>query len=222
MRHALNAAFRRLPTWPVWVVGALPAFWLTFQLFTGGLGADPVAVFERRTGLWGLRFLLAALVVTPLLQLFGLNLVRFRRALGVLGFCYIALHLLAWVVLDKELWWQEILRDLVKRPFITVGIIALILLVPLAVTSTDSAIRRLGARRWQRLHRLAYPATILGALHYVLVVKGWPIEPLLYLTAAVGLVLIRVIRPWVRRAPVAAQAGASTNRIAKAGPSARL
>lgn len=197
MVAAINGALRRLPTWPVWVLGFVPAAWLTWQLFNGGLGVDPVAAYERELGLLGLQFLLASLCVTPLQRLAGINLIRFRRALGVIAFVHVMLHLLVWVVLDKQFWWAEMGRDLVKRPFILVGMLAFLLMVPLAATSTDGAIRRMGAAAWRRLHRLAWPAAILGAAHYVLVVKSWPIEPILYLLAAVGLVAIRLL--WRRR-----------------------
>lgn len=198
MVAAINGALRRLPTWPVWVLGFVPAAWLTWQLFTGGLGVDPVAAYERELGLLGLQFLLASLCVTPLQRLAGINLIRFRRALGVIAFVHVLLHLLVWVVLDKQFWWAEMGRDLLERPFITVGMLAFALMVPLAATSTDGAIRRMGAAAWRRLHRLAWPAAILGAAHYLLVVKSWPIEPILYLAAAVGLVALRL--GWARRA----------------------
>jgi len=206
MAARLNAILRRLPTWPVWVLGLLPAVWLTWRLFTGGLGVDPVAVYERELGLLALQFLLASLCVTPILRLSGVNLIRFRRALGLLGFGHAALHLLVWVVLDKQFFWAEMGKDILKRPFITVGMVAFALLVPLALTSTDGAIRRLGAAGWRRLHRLAWPATILGAVHYLLVVKSWPIEPILYLAAALGLVGVRIV--WLRRG--ATRPGAAT------------
>lgn len=193
MLAALNTALRRLPTWPVWLGGFLPGVWLTWLLLTGGLGVDPVATYEREVGLLGLQFLIGGLCLTPLQRLTGINLIRFRRALGVLGFGYVVVHLLVWVALDKQFWWAEMGRDIVRRPFITVGMLAFLLLVPLAVTSTDGAIRRMGAAAWRRLHLLTYPAVILGAVHYLLVVKSWPIEPILYLLAAVGLVAIRLL-----------------------------
>ncbi len=196
--QAVNGLLRRLPTWPVWLAGTLPGVWLTWLLLTGGLGVDPVATYEREVGLIGLQFLLASLCVTPLMRLAGINLIRFRRALGVLGFAYVALHLLVWVVLDKQFWWAEMGRDIVRRPFITVGMLAFLLLLPLALTSTDGAISRMGAAAWRRLHLLAYPAVVLGAAHYLLVVKSWPLEPILYLGAALGLVAIRL--HWRRRA----------------------
>jgi methionine sulfoxide reductase heme-binding subunit len=193
----INRALRRVPTWPLWGLGFVPAIWLTWLLFTGGLGVDPVAVYERELGLIALQFLLAGLCVTPLLRFTGINLIRFRRALGVTGFAYAGLHLLVWVVLDKQFFWAEMAKDLLKRPFIMVGMAAFLLLVPLALTSTDGAIRRIGAAGWRRLHLLTYPAAILGASHYLLVVKSWPMEPILYLCAAVGLVLLRL--GWLRR-----------------------
>lgn len=201
----INRALRRVPTWPVWVLGFVPAVWLTWLLFTGGLGVDPVAVYERELGLIALQFLLAGLCVTPLMRLTGVNLIRFRRALGVTGFAYAALHLLVWVVLDKQFFWTEMGKDLLKRPFIMVGMAAFVLLVPLAVTSTNGSIRRLGAAGWRRLHLLTYPAAILGAVHYLLVVKSWPIEPILYLAGAISLVALRLT--WLRRQKAAPAPG---------------
>jgi methionine sulfoxide reductase heme-binding subunit len=195
----INSALRRVPTWPVWIAGFIPAVWLTWALFTGGLGVDPVAVYERELGLIALQFLLAGLCVTPLMRFTGVNLMRFRRALGVVGFAYAALHLLVWVVLDKQFFWAEMGKDLVKRPFIMVGMAAFLCLVPLALTSTNGAIRRMGAAAWRRLHLLTYPAAILGAAHYLLVVKSWPIEPILYLAAALGLVAVRFTWQWRAR-----------------------
>lgn len=200
MAAGLNRALRRLPTWPVWILGFVPAAWLTWLLFTGGLGVDPVKLYERELGLWALKFLLAGLCVSPLLRFTGVNLNRFRRALGVTGFAYAVLHLLVWVVLDKQFHWAEMGRDLLRRPYITVGMAAFALLVPLALTSTDGALRRMGAAAWRRLHLLAYPAAILGAAHYLLLVRAWPVEPILYLAGAIGLVLLRVGRTRRRRA----------------------
>jgi len=195
---AVNRALRGVPTWPVWVAGFLPAAWLTWLLFTGGLGADPVKTYERELGLIALQFLLAGLLITPLMRLSGVNMIRFRRALGVTGFAYAALHLLVWVILDKQFWWAEMGRDLVRRPYILVGMLAFLLLVPLAVTSTDGWLRRMGAAAWRRLHLLAYPAAILGAGHYLMLSRTWATEPILYLAAAVGLVGLRALWLWRR------------------------
>ncbi len=189
--QAINALARRVPTGVVWAAGALPLVWVVWAAASNQLGPDPVKAIELRLGLWGLQFLLASLCITPLRRV-GLNLIRYRRALGVLAFLYIALHFLAWVVLDMGLRWDEVLRDLWKRPYIMLGMVGLLAMLPLALTSTDRAIRRLGAARWRALHRLAYLAAMAGALHFVILVKGWPAEPLLYAAAIAGLLLLRL------------------------------
>ncbi|MFN4156761.1 MAG: protein-methionine-sulfoxide reductase heme-binding subunit MsrQ [Paracoccaceae bacterium] len=194
----INALARRVPTWVVWGGAAVPFVWLVWAAATNQLGADPVKAIELRLGLWGLQFLLASLCITPLRR-GGLNLLRFRRALGVMAFFYIAMHFLAWVVLDMGLRWDEILRDLYKRPYVILGMVGLLAMIPLAVTSTNAAIRRLGAARWRRLHRLAYVAAVAGAAHFVILVKGWPPEPLLYAAAVGALLLLRLRLPLLGR-----------------------
>ncbi len=195
----INSFARRVPTGVVWAAAALPFVWLVWAAATNQLGADPVKAIELQLGLWGLQFLLASLCITPLRRL-GLNLIRFRRALGVMAFFYIAMHFMAWVVLDMGLRWDEILRDLYKRPYIILGMIGLVAMIPLAVTSTNAAIRRLGPARWRRLHQLAYVAAVAGATHFVILVKGWPTEPLLYAAAVGALLLLRLRVPKVSRA----------------------
>ena len=195
----INSFARRVPTGVVWAASGLPFVWLVWAAATNQLGADPVKAIELQLGLWGLQFLLASLCITPLRRL-GLNLIRFRRALGVMAFFYIAMHFLAWVVLDMGLRWDEILRDLYKRPYIILGMIGLLAMIPLAVTSTNAAIRRLGPARWRRLHQLAYVAAVAGAAHFVILVKGWPPEPLLYAAAVGALLLLRLRVPKVSRA----------------------
>jgi len=195
---AFNAGLRRVPTWPVYVLGAAPGLWLFWLALENRLGADPLKALEHQLGMWGLQLLLVTLCVTPLRRLTGLSLLRFRRALGLLAFGYVVAHMLVWLVLDIQLDWDEALKSILKRPYITIGMIGFAALVPLALTSTDRAIRRLGAQRWARLHRLAYVAVIAGAIHYLLLVKAWPIEPILYVLGAAGLVLWRL---WPRRRP---------------------
>jgi sulfoxide reductase heme-binding subunit YedZ len=193
-----NAPLRRLPVWAVYLIGLLPAPWLFWLAVTGELGPDPAKALEHRYGELALQLLVATLAVTPLRRWTGLSLLRFRRALGLLAFAYVCLHLAVWLVLDVQGLvpaWAEI----VKRPFITLGMAAFLLLLPLALTSNDSALRRLGPLAWRRLHLLAYPATLTGALHYLLLVKSWPIEPVLYLAAILGLLALRL--PGRRRAP---------------------
>lgn len=186
----LNALARRLPVPAVWGLGLLPLAWLVWLAVTDGLGADPVAVLERSLGERALQFLIATLCVSPLRRV-GLNLLRFRRALGLLAFTYACLHLAVWLGLDMALRWSEIGRDLVKRPYIILGMIAFLSMLPLALTSTDSAIRRMGGAAWRRLHRLVYLAALAAAAHYVLLVKAWPTEPLVYAGVVFALLALR-------------------------------
>jgi len=189
----INAAVRKLPIWPFYVMGAVPPFWYLYLGFTGGLGAEPISALEHRLGLLGLQFLLIGLAVTPLRRFTGINLIRFRRAVGLLAFYYIAMHLLTWLVLDirdpSRIW-----TDIVKRPYITIGMVGFALLVPLAITSNNASVRRLKAR-WRKLHWLVYPAALLGAVHFVMLRKGWQVEPLVYLAVVVALLALRVKLP---------------------------
>ena len=188
---------RRVPTWPLYVLGVLPGIWLIWAAVAGQLGVDPVKAMEHRAGLWSLQLLLASLCVTPLMRLGRVNLLKFRKPLGLLGFGYVVMHFLVWILLDLQMRWGEIGAALVKRPYIVVGFVALLALVPLAATSWQGAIRRMGAQAWGRLHRLVYLAVILGAAHFAMQSKVWTAEVIVYLAVAVGLVLMRGI--WIRR-----------------------
>lgn len=200
----LNGWLRKVPVWAVYLAGTLPPLWLFAQAVANALGPDPVKALERQMGEWGLMVLVATLAVTPVRRLTGVSLLKFRRALGVLTFFYILGHLATWLVLDMGLLWGQIVADIVKRPYVTVGMAAFAMMLPLALTSNNWSVRRLGAMRWQRLHRLIYPAALAAAIHYVWLVKGWPLEPFVYLAAIVGLLALRL--PGLRRAPVAAGA----------------
>ncbi len=186
----LNAGARRVPTWAIWVLGLLPVPWLLVQGFTGGLGIDPAKALEHELGETALQLLIAGLCITPLRRLLGLNLLRFRRTIGLLAFTYVALHLLVWLVLDVQIP-SQIWADILKRPYITIGMGAFVLMIPLAVTSTNGWIKRLGPR-WRQLHKLTYAVALLGGLHFVLLVKGFQIEPLLYLGAVCLLLALRL------------------------------
>ncbi len=191
---AVNARLRFSPLW-VYGMGAVPGVWLVWQAAAGGLGADPVKTLERELGVLALQLLVATLAVAPLRDLTGVSLIRFRRALGVLTFAYAALHFTVWLTLDLAFRWNEVGADIVRRPFITVGFLALALMLPLAVTSNNAGVRRLGAAVWKRLHRLTYPAALLGAIHYLWLVKVWSAEPLAYLGAVILLLAFR-LRRW--------------------------
>jgi len=198
MLQFMSPILRLIPAWLVYAIGFLPGIWVWYAAFNNKLGADPLAVLEHETGIWALRFLIAALAVTPLLRLFRLNLVKFRRALGLLGFYYAVMHLTAWVWLDRGFLWSAIWTEIVKRPYITIGMAAFVILVPLAVTSNNWAVKRMQTAMWKRVHWWAYPATLLGAVHYLLVVKRWPPEPMIYLGIVIALLAWRAL-PLLKR-----------------------
>jgi sulfoxide reductase heme-binding subunit YedZ len=159
-----------------------------------GLGANPIEYITRSTGWWTLSFLLITLSVTPLRRVSGWNwLLRLRRMLGLFAFFYVSLHFTTYIWLDQFFDWQGILKDIAKRPFITVGFTAFVLLIPLAATSTNAMVRRLGAKRWQRLHRAAYVIATLGVLHFWWLVKKDIREPLIFGTLLGLLFLIRLL-----------------------------
>lgn len=198
----INAYARRVPTWAVWLLGLVPLALLVWGAAVGSLGVDPVKAIERGLGERGLQFLLASLAITPLRR-FGLNLLRFRRALGLLSFVYVALHLTAWILLDMGLRFDEMIADLYKRPYVILGMVGFLTMVPLAVTSSNAAIRRLGAATWARLHRLVYAAILAAMLHLVLLSKVWSVEVLVYLVLATLLLGFRLMprAPLQRRTP---------------------
>lgn len=177
---------------------------LAFQGWRGydpTLTADPIAYITHYTGDWTIRFLLITLTVTPLRKLLGQpKLVRYRRMLGLFAFFYGCLHLTTWVWLDKFFDPHEMLKDILKRRFITVGMLAFTLLIPLAITSTAGWVRRLGFERWQRLHRLVYFSALAGVIHYYWLVKSDVRLPLLYGAILAVLMLYR-LAVWLRSAP---------------------
>ena len=195
---SINQTLRSVPAWPVYLLGAVPLALLVVQVATGDLGPDPVKTLERSLGAWGLKFIVAGLCITPLRWATGVSLIKYRRAIGLLAFFYVALHLTTWVVLDLQFRWAEIGADLIKRPYIIIGMIGFVALLPLAVTSNTLSVRRMGAAAWQKLHRLTYVAALAGAIHYMVLVKAWPLEPMLYLAAVLALLALRAGRVWRR------------------------
>lgn len=196
----------------VFLLCLLPAAWLVAGIFGWppvSLGANPVEKIQDTLGIWGLRLLLVTLTVTPLRELGGWpRLLAFRRMLGLYAFFYVALHFLFYLFVDQAFDWRQLLADVVKRPYITLGFTALVLLVPLALTSTRRAMRRMG-RRWQKLHRLIYIAAMLGCVHFWWQVKADVREPLVY--AAITAVLLgwRLQRHLRRRAAEKDRSGAA-------------
>jgi methionine sulfoxide reductase heme-binding subunit len=192
MIDRLNSIVRRVPTWVVYTVGLMPVPWFLFQAQTGGLGAEPIKALEKELGLLALQLLVAGLSITPARRYLRLNMIKFRRALGLLGFTYVSLHLLVWLVLDVGIL-SQIWADILKRPYITIGMAGFACLLPLAATSNNYSIRKLGAK-WRKLHRLTYLAVVLGAVHFIWLVKGFQIEPLLYMAAILALLALRLTK----------------------------
>jgi methionine sulfoxide reductase heme-binding subunit len=205
-----NRVIKSVPEWLVYVVGFAPAAWLIYSAFTGGLGFDPARHLEKELGELALKLLLLSLAITPFWHLTGINLSKYRRAVGLVAFGYVALHLATYTGLDKQFDLGEIIEDVWKRPYITIGMGAFVLLLPLAITSNAASIKRLGITLWKRIHYLVYLIVPMGALHYVMLTKTWRLEPILYLAAALMLLALRHkmfdlrARPQRRAAPVAA------------------
>ena len=182
----------------VWLACLAPLIWLAWRGFSGDLGANPIETLIRQLGVWGLRLLLAGLAITPLARILRMpRLVRFRRTVGLFAFSYIVLHLFSYVGVDLFFDFGQLWKDILTRPFITLGMGAFLLLIPLAVTSTNGWVIRMGRAAWQRLHWLIYLIVPLGVAHYYLLVKADHRPPLIY--AAVFLVLMSW-RVWDRLA----------------------
>jgi len=189
------------------LAGSLPLVKMAVDALHHGLGANPIEEILNRLGFWTLVFLLSSLAPTPLRTVFGwTGLVPFRRMIGLFAFFYASLHLATYAGIDQALDAEAILADVVKRKFITVGFLAFLLLVPLALTSSNRAVRRLGFVRWKRIHRLSYAAAVLGVVHFIWRVKADLREPLVF-AAALGLLLGIRLLPWLRRGGVDAAAG---------------
>lgn len=190
MRERINAAARAVPTWAIYIVYLLPVPWLLYLGQTGGLGREPINALERELGEIALQLLVIGLCITPLRRFVGVNLLKFRRAFGLLAFIYVVLHFLVWAVLDVGIV-SQVWADIVKRPYITIGMAAFVLMLPLALTSNNASVRRLGPA-WRRLHRLTYVVAVLGAVHFIWLSKGFQLEPLIYLGVILALLLLRI------------------------------
>lgn len=209
-RVALKAA--------VWAAGLAPLTWLLWRTWTDDLGANPVSEITNVLGDWSLRTLLTALAVTPLRIVTGWGWPpALRRLIGLFAFFYVVLHFTTWVVIDHFFNWRQMGPDIVKRPYITIGMLGLLTLLPLAITSTTGMIKRLGARRWKRLHRLAYVTGTLGVLHFVWLAKVGRTAPRWYAAVLVVLLGVRLVDVLRRRARVG-RAGAKLHLDARRPP----
>ena len=177
----------------VFMLALAPFAWLVFRAMTGRLSVNPIEDITLTTGIWALRLLLVTLAITPLRRLTGWHrVIQYRRMLGLFAFFYASMHLLTYLVLDQGLAFQFILPDIVKRPYITAGMTAFVLMIPLAITSTKGWIRRLG-RRWQLLHRLVYLSGAAACLHFIWKVKVVIGEPVYYAAILVVLLAFRIV-----------------------------
>ncbi len=190
MLDAINRFAKRVPTWTIYLLGVVLAAWVFFR---GLQATDPVRNIEWGLGLWAVRLLIATLFVSPL-RWIGLNLLRFRRQLGLVAFSFVVLHFASWLTIDMGFRWSQIIPDLYKRWYILIGMSALLILTPLAITSNNTMIRRLGAKNWNRLHKLAYVATGLAMIHFLMVGKVYTTEVLIYAAILVGLLAVRIYR----------------------------
>jgi sulfoxide reductase heme-binding subunit YedZ len=198
---ARSVADRAAP-WLVALACALPFAHLVFRLFTDDLGVNPIEELTRELGVWGLRLLLLDLAITPAAQLLRQpRLIRFRRPIGLMAFFYVLMHLSTFIGLDHFFDWAAIWKEILKRPFITIGMAGFVLLLPLVFTSTNAMIRRVGPRTWRRIHQAIYLIAILGVLHYFLLVKADKTMPLIYGAIAAVLLGYRVWRWMASRAP---------------------
>ena len=194
MRALLTSKWTKIV---VFLVCLIPLGMLVWRGLNNGLGANPVEFIQLTTGRWTLRFLVFTLCVTPFRKLLKLpDLIRFRRMLGLFAFSYLCIHFLTYLVLDQSLDLSAIWKDVAKRPFITVGFLGFLLLLPLAITSTADWIRRLGGKRWQALHRAIYFAAVCGVIHYYWKVKSDVRMPLFY-GALVGILLLWRLGDWL-------------------------
>lgn len=190
----INGVLKKTPAWPLYIAGAIYAGWQFYLAATGKIGVDPINLLEREYGSMALKLIIAGLLVTPLRKYTGINLLKFRRAIGVTTFFLVLAHFTVWAVLDvgslARVW-----ADILKRPYVTIGMGALVLMLPLVLTSNNWALRKVGGMNWRKLHKLTYPAAILAGVHYVWLVKGWQTEPLVYLTIILVLLATRIRIP---------------------------
>ena len=193
----INQLLRKVPTWLVYIVGLLPVPLFLYFAQTGGLGREPIKALDHELGELALKLIIVGLGITPLRKVVGLNLIKFSRAIGVLAFTYVALHLLVWLVLDVGIL-SQIWADITKRPYITIGMVGFVVMIPLVVTSNNWSVKRLGVK-WRRLHQLTYVAAALGGVHFIMIAKGIQLEPVIYMAVILALLAYRL--PMFTRKP---------------------
>ena len=189
----INGGLRRVPAWTIYIVGFAVAAWEFWKALNqiGPYLVEPINVLERAYGEIALILLVAGLMVTPVRKYVGLNFLKFRRAIGVTAFFFVFAHFLVFAILDVQSV-ARIVEETIKRPYVTIGMASFLLLIPLALTSNNFSLKRLGAIRWRKLHLLTYPAVIFGGIHYLWLVRGFQWEPIIYLAIIGGLLALRL------------------------------
>lgn len=195
----INRKIKLFPPNLVYIVGLFPATYYLYMAFNDSLGPDPLKALEHELGHFSLKLMVVVLAITPLKDLLKINLVKFRRAFGLLAFVYATLHVLTYFILDQQLIISLILNDFSKKPFIIFGAIAFMFLIPLAITSNDYSIKLLKPVYWKRLHSLVYFSVIAIVFHYILSVKAWPLEPIIYAILLLILIIYRGVTKYVLR-----------------------
>ena len=189
----VRASVRRLRSWHIYVSLLVPLLFLTYDLLSGRLGVDPMRAIEKSLGVTAIYILILTLCITPFSALTVINFIRFRRAFGLMSFFYIILHLSTWLLLDMQLRWVEIAESLTRKPFIVFGMMGFLLLIPLAATSNNYSMKRLG-KYWQKLHKLIYVAIILGGIHYLMMEKTLQNDAIITFIIIIALISLRFFK----------------------------
>ena len=189
----VRASVRRLRSWHIYLSLLVPLLFLAYDLLSGQLGVDPMRSIEKSLGVTAIYILILTLCITPFSVLTGINFIRFRRAFGLMSFFYIILHFSTWLLLDMQLRWVEIAESLTRKPFIVFGMMGFLLLIPLAATSNNHSMKRLG-KYWQKLHKLIYVAIILGGIHYLMMEKTLQNDAIITFIIIIALISLRFFK----------------------------
>ncbi|MAR76935.1 MAG: sulfoxide reductase heme-binding subunit YedZ [Rhizobiales bacterium] len=189
----VRASVRRLRSWHIYVSLLVPLLFLAYDLLSGQLGVDPMRSIEKSLGVTAIYILILTLCITPFSLLTGINFIRFRRAFGLMSFFYIVLHFSTWLLLDMQLRWVEIVESLTRKPFIVFGMMGFLLLIPLAATSNNYSMKRLG-KYWPKLHKLIYAAIILGGIHYLMMEKTLQNDAIITFIIIIVLISLRFFK----------------------------
>ena len=189
----VRASVRRLRSWHIYLSLLVPLLFLAYDLLSGQLGVDPMRAIEKSLGVTAIYILILTLCITPFSLLTGINFIRFRRAFGLMSFFYIVLHFSTWLLLDMQLRWVEIVESLTRKPFIVFGMMGFLLLIPLAATSNNYSMKRLG-KYWPKLHKLIYAAIILGGVHYLMMEKTLQNDAIITFIIIIVLISLRFFK----------------------------